>query len=224
MRLAALMGLPVKYVLTHDSIGLGEDGPTHQPVEHLAALRAMPGLTVLRPGDATETVEAWKVALHTHDRPVALVLTRQGLPVIDRSTHASAAGVARGGYVLADAGGTGDPEVIIIATGSEVQLALEAQARLAADGVGARIVSMPSRELFAAQDAGYRESVLPAAVTARLAVEAAVSFGWGDIVGLQGDVVGLDHFGASAPAGELFTHFGLTADAVYTHARALVAR
>jgi transketolase len=221
MRLAAIMGLPVIYVLTHDSIGLGEDGPTHQPVEHLAALRAMPNMTVLRPADANETVEAWKVALAHTTGPVCLVLTRQKLPTLDRERFAAAGGVARGGYVLDDADG-GTPDLILIASGSEVQVALAAAAALRAEGAGVRVVDMASRELFDLQDADYRESVLPAAVGARLAVEAAVSFGWGDIVGPQGAVVGLDHFGASAPAGELFTHFGFTAERVCARARELL--
>jgi transketolase len=222
MRLAALMGLPVLYVLTHDSIGLGEDGPTHQPVEHLAALRAMPNMTVIRPADANETVEAWKAALGHTGGPVCLVLTRQKLPTLDRGGFGAANGVARGGYVL-DAGAGGDPDLILIATGSEVHIALAAAATLRAEGANVRVVNLASRELFDLQDAAYRESVLPAAVTARVAVEAAVSFGWGDIVGSAGAVVGLDRFGASAPAGELFARLGITAERVCERAREFLA-
>jgi len=223
MRLAALMGLPVTYVLTHDSIGLGEDGPTHQPVEQLAALRAMPGMTLIRPADANETVEAWKVALRHGHGPLGLILTRQKLPVLDRGRYAAAAALARGAYVLADAG-EGEPELIMVASGSEVQLALVAAATLGDEGVRVRVVNMASRELFAAQDEAYRESVLPAGVRARLAIEAAVTFGWGDIVGLDGEVIGLDRFGASAPAAELFAQFGFTVANVCERARALLAR
>jgi len=200
---------------------LGEDGPTHQPVEHLAALRAMPKMTVIRPADANETVEAWKAALEHADGPVCLVLTRQKLPTLDRARLAAADGVARGGYVLDDGEGD-DPDLVLIATGSEVHIALAAAATLRAAGTRVRVVNLASRELFDAQDAAYRESVLPAAVGARLAVEAAVSFGWGDIVGSGGAVVGLDRFGASAPAGELFAHLGITAELVCERARELL--
>jgi len=224
MRLAALMGLPVVYVLTHDSIGVGEDGPTHQPVEHLAILRASPNWTELRPADANETVEAWKIALQHGSGPVGLMLTRQNLPVMDRSAYAPAAGVARGAYVLADAAGDGLPEVILIASGSEVQLALEAHERLAADGVRSRVVNMASWALFEAEGAEYRESVLPAACRRRVAVEAGVTFGWERWVGDEGEVVGLDRYGASAPAGTLFEQFGFTADNVYARARAVLNR
>jgi transketolase len=223
LRLGALMGLPEIYVLTHDSIGLGEDGPTHQPVEHLAILRATPGWTVVRPCDANETVEAWKLALAHRDGPVALVLTRQKLPVLDRETYGPAGGLARGAYVLADGRPGAPPDVIVIGTGSEVHLALGARERLAADGISVRVVSMPSRELFLRQDQVYRDAVLPPDVTARLAVEAAVTFGWRDLVGDRGDVIGLDHFGASAPGGDLFRAFGFTVDHVCERAQALVA-
>ena len=215
LRLAGLMRLPVIYVFTHDSIGLGEDGPTHQPVEHLAILRATPNWTIIRPADANETVAAWKIALTHGDGPVGLVLTRQKVPTM----QAAAAGVAHGGYVLADAGGT--PRVIIIASGSEVQHAVAAYERLRADGIAARVVSMPSWQLFARQEAAYREAVLPAAVTARLAVEAASPFGWERWVGDAGEVIGLDHFGASAPADRLMTEFGFTAENVYQTAKRL---
>jgi transketolase len=224
MRLAAIMGQPVIYVLTHDSIGLGEDGPTHQPVEHLAILRATPGWTVLRPADANETVEAWKLALKKIDGPIALVLTRQKLPTMDRAKYAPAAGIARGAYVLADAAPEAEPTVILIGSGSEVQLALAAHERLAAEGVRSRVVNLASWQLFEQQDAAYRESVLPAACHRRLAVEAGVTFGWERWVGDEGEVIGLDHFGASAPAGILFEQFGFTADNVYARAKALLAK
>jgi transketolase len=223
LRLAALMGLPVVYVLTHDSIGLGEDGPTHQPVEHLAALRAIPGFTVIRPADAAETVEAWKVALAATDGPIALVLTRQKLPTLDRTRFAPASNLVRGAYVLDDAGVSGEPALILLATGSEVHPALAAAATLRGEGVAVRVVAVPSRELFAAQDADYRESVLPGAVRARLAIEAGTTFGWRDLVGIDGDVIGLDHFGASAPAGELFRRFGFGAGDICARARELLA-
>ncbi len=211
VRLAALMKLPVIYVWTHDSIGLGEDGPTHQPIEHLAALRAIPGLDVVRPADATETAIAWRTTIEHDDRPTALVLTRQNLPVIDRTTHASAEGVVRGGYVLAEAG-HGTPQVILVATGSEVAIALEARDMLEAEGTPTRVVSMPCREWFDAQDAAYRQEVLPPDVRARVSIEAATPFGWRDIVGDAGESLGLDHFGASAPYQILYEQFGLTAE------------
>jgi transketolase len=221
LRLAALMGQPVIHVLTHDSIGVGEDGPTHQPVEHLSILRATPNMTDLRPADANETIEAWKVALQTDDGPVALVLTRQNLPTIDRAIYAPASGVARGAYVLADSEGEAAPDVILMASGSEVQLVLAAHMRLAAEGVRSRVVNMASFRLFERQDAAYRESVLPAACRRRLAVEAAVSFGWERWVGDTGEIIGLDHFGASAPAETIFEQFGFTAENVYERAKAL---
>jgi transketolase len=224
MRLAALMGQPVIYVLTHDSIGVGEDGPTHQPVEHLAILRATPNWVDLRPADANETVEAWKLALEINDAPVGLMLTRQNLPTIDRTTYAPASGVARGAYVLADAAGEGTPDLILLASGSEVHLTLAAHERLAAEGVRSRVVNMASFRLFERQDAAYRESVLPAACRRRLAVEAAVSFGWERWVGSEGEIIGLDRFGASAPAATIFEQFGFTADNVYQRAKALADR
>ncbi|MEE4274510.1 MAG: transketolase [Thermoleophilia bacterium] len=223
MRLAALMGAPVTYVLTHDSIGVGEDGPTHQPVEHLAMLRATPNFVELRPADANETVEAWRIALQHRDGPVGLMLTRQNLPTIDRGAYGPASGVARGAYVLADAAGDA-PELILIASGSEVAPALEAHERLAAEGVRSRVVNLASWQLFGRQDAAYRESVLPAACRRRLAVEAGVTFGWERWVGDEGEVIGLDRFGASAPAGTLFEQFGFTADNVYARARAVLNR
>jgi transketolase len=222
LRLGALMGAPVKYVFTHDSIGLGEDGPTHQPVEQLAILRATPNFTIIRPADANETVEAWRFALTHNGGPVALVLTRQNLPVIDRARYGAAAGLARGAYVLADGAGPVDPDLILIATGSEVQLALETHERLISEGVRSRVVSMPCRALFYAQDAAYRETVLPRRVEVRLSIEAATTFGWGDVVGEHGDSIGLDRFGASAPAGDLFKTFGFTVENVYQRARALL--
>jgi len=219
IRLAALMELPVIYIFTHDSIGLGEDGPTHQPVEHVMALRAIPGLRVARPADATETVEAWRAAL-THRGPTCLVLTRQNLPILAR-TGEQTGGVERGAYVLADAPG-GKPEAILIATGSEVAVALDAQKILEGKGVRARVVSMPSCECFDAQSKDYRDAVLPPAVTARLAVEAGSPLGWFKYVGLQGDVVGMTRFGASAPAKVLFEKFGFTPENVAARAMKLV--
>jgi transketolase len=217
IRLAALSHFPTIFVFTHDSIGLGEDGPTHQPVEHLAALRAIPNLTVIRPADANETAQAWKVALEKRDGPVVLALTRQALPVYDRSKMGDAAGLARGAYVLLDADRV-YPDVILIATGSEVQLAVEAQAKLAQQGIAARVVSMPSWELFAKQSDEYRDSVLPPTVKARVSVEAAVPLGWERWVGAQGTIIGLDHFGASAPYKTIFQQFGFTADNVVLRA------
>ncbi|GAA2068827.1 transketolase [Aeromicrobium halocynthiae] len=222
VRLAALQQLPVTYVWTHDSIGLGEDGPTHQPVEHLAALRAIPGLDVVRPADANEVVEAWRTLLQITDRPVALALSRQNVPTFPRGevdgTHwGEASGTARGAYVLLDTEGT--PDVVLIGTGSELQLAVQARELLAADGIAARVVSMPSREWFERQDAEYRDSVVPPAVRARVVVEAGVSFGWRDVVGDAGRVVGLEHFGASADYARLYEEFGITAQAVVDAAR-----
>ncbi len=213
IRLAALMRLPVTYVWTHDSIGLGEDGPTHQPVEHLAALRAIPGLDVVRPGDANETAVCWRRILETRDRPAGLALTRQDVPVLDRGSGAlaSADGAARGGYVLA---GTAKPDVILIATGSEVQIALDARRLLADDGVTARVVSMPCREWFASQDPSYQDEVLPPEVRARVSVEAAIAQGWRDVVGDAGRIVSLEHFGASADYRRLYDEFGITPSTV----------
>jgi transketolase len=218
VRLAALMGLPVTYVWTHDSIGLGEDGPTHQPVEHLAALRAIPRLAVLRPGDANETAAGWRATLEQHDQPVGMALTRQNVPVLDGTREKAAEGVARGGYVLADADGA-EPQVVIIATGSELQLATGARTALQADGVPTRVVSMPCVEWFDAQDESYRESVLPPSVTARVAVEAGVAQPWYRFVGDRGRIVSLEHFGASADYQTLFREFGITTDAVVEAAK-----
>ncbi|HEV8672456.1 MAG TPA: transketolase [Methylomirabilota bacterium] len=223
VRLAALSELPVIYVWTHDSIGLGEDGPTHQPIEQLAALRAMPHLVVIRPADANETVVAWKVALARRQGPTALVLTRQKVPVLDRTVLAPAAGLARGAYVLAD-DGPGPPDIILIGTGSEVQLVVAAQAALAKDGVRARAVSMPSWELFAAEPADYREAVLPRDVGRRLAVEAASPFGWERWVGPEGVIVGLNRYGASAPGEGNMRELGFTTENVVARARALLGR
>jgi transketolase len=223
VRLAALMKLPVIYVWTHDSIGLGEDGPTHQPIEHLSALRAIPGLDVVRPADANETAWAWRMALEHTDRPTALCLTRQALPVLDRSAVTPAEGLARGGYVLADAG-DGQPQVILIGTGSEVQLCLTARERLEAEGVSTRVVSMPCQEWFREQDEAYRESVLPRGVRARVSVEAGVAMSWRDLVGDAGECVSLEHYGASAPFQVLFEQFGFTADNVVAAARASLSR
>jgi transketolase len=224
VRLAAIMGLPVTYVWTHDSIGLGEDGPTHQPVEHLSALRAIPGLDVVRPADANETVVAWRTILSQTDRPAGLALTRQNVPTFPRDTDgfASAEGVVNGGYVLVDAEDP-RPDVILIATGSEVQLAVEARERLAADGVGARVVSMPCREWFDAQPQAYRDLVLPPSVRARVSVEAGVAQSWQGLVGDAGRCVSLEHFGASADYARIFEEFGITVDAVVAAANESIA-
>ncbi|MEV0251846.1 transketolase [Nocardia sp. NPDC050712] len=218
VRLAALMQLPVTYVWTHDSIGLGEDGPTHQPIEHHAALRAIPGLDFVRPADANETAVAWRTILEHSDRPAGLALSRQHLPIFDRSEFGSAEGTARGGYVLAEATG-GAPEVILIGTGSEVQIAVAAREVLQADGIPTRVVSLPCWEWFADQDRAYRERVLPPTVRARVSVEAGISMGWREFVGDAGRIVGLDHFGASAAYTVLYEQFGLTAAAVVDAAR-----
>jgi transketolase len=223
IRLSALMEIPSIFIFTHDSIGLGEDGPTHQPIEQLASLRAMPNLIVLRPGDANEVVEAWRIVAQLQHQPVALVLTRQNLPTFDRSKFASASGTTRGAYVLADAPG-GKPEVILMGTGSEVSLCIEAYEKLKAEGVAARVVSMPSWEIFEQQDAAYKESVLPASVTARVSVEMAATFGWERYVGLKGRKVGMHRFGASAPLKDLLKFFGFTADAVVEEARKAIAQ
>jgi transketolase len=223
VRLAALMKVPVTYIWTHDSIGLGEDGPTHQPIEHLAALRAIPGLDVVRPADATETTIAWRTILEHHDRPAGLVLSRQNLPVIDRAKYASAEGVARGGYVLAEAS-TGTAKVIIIATGSEVALALEARETLEDEGTPTRVVSLPCREWFEAQDDAYRQEVLPPNIRARVSVEAAVAMGWRDFVGEAGECLSIEHFGASAPYQILFEQYGLTPDRVVAAAHASLSK
>ena len=221
IRLAALSHLHVVYVFTHDSIGLGEDGPTHQPVEHVAALRAIPNLVVVRPGDANEAAAAWRVAVETRDRPVALVLSRQDVPTLDRRRYAPADGLRRGAYVLADAPGA-EPSLILIASGSEVGLIVEAGRLLEARKIPVRLVSMPSWELFEAQTPEYRESVLPSAVAARLAVEAGATQGWRRWVGDRGDVLGVDRFGASAPGETVLREYGFTAENVCARALALL--
>jgi transketolase len=218
VRLAALMQLPVTYVWTHDSIGLGEDGPTHQPIEHFAALRAIPGLDVVRPADANEVAVAWRTVLENNDRPAGLLLSRQNLPVYDRSEFGSAEGVARGAYVLAEAS-NGTPEVILLGTGSEVQIAVAARERLEADGVPTRVVSVPCVEWFADQDQAYKDEVLPPTVRARVSVEAGVPMGWREFVGDAGRIVGLTHYGASAAYSVLYEQFGLTDEAVVAAAR-----
>lgn len=222
MRLAALMEVPALYVMTHDSIGLGEDGPTHQPIEQLASLRAMPNMLVLRPGDANEVVEVWKIAMQQQHRPSTLVMSRQAMPTFDRSKYAAASGAAKGAYVLADAPG-GKPDVILIASGSEVGLCIEAYERLTAEGIKARVVSMPSWEVFEEQDAAYKASVLPAGVTARVSVEMASTFGWERYVGIKGRKIGMHRFGASAPIKDLLKLFGFTVENVVEEARQAVA-
>jgi transketolase len=235
IRLSALMELPVIHLFTHDSIGLGEDGPTHQPVEHLASLRAVPGLDVIRPADANEVAEAWREAIDRHHQPVALVLTRQDVPVLDRSRYASAEGLRRGGYVLAgfaegdaDSGSAGsspaDPEVILIATGSEVALALAAHEELSAEGVRSRVVSLPCWELFDRQEESYRDSVLPPAVSARVSIEEASTLGWDRYVGPDGVKIGMHTFGSSAPLKDVMSKFGFTPDKVAEAAREALGR
>ena len=222
IRLASLMKQHVIYVLTHDSIGLGEDGPTHQPIEHLASLRAMPNLTVLRPADANETAEAWRFAVKNNKGPTVLALTRQSVPTLDRSVHGPAELLQRGAYVLKDVDGT--PDALILASGSEVKLALEAAETLAKDGTAARVISMPSWELFEAQPQDYKNSVLPEHVTGRVAIEAGASQGWHKYVGMNGKVIALDHFGASAPINDLFSHFGITAESVVQAVKDIINR
>jgi transketolase len=223
VRLAALSGLHVVYVWTHDSIGLGEDGPTHQPVEHYAALRAMPGLTFVRPGDPNETVAAWRLAVEHRHGPVALALTRQKVPVLAGTADRAADGVARGGYVLADAvdasGAPAQPDVILIATGSELAVAMDARDQLTAEGIRTRVVSLPCWERFEAQPREYRDAVLPPEETLRVSVEAGVSLGWDRWVGPEGAIIAIDRFGASGPAGELFPAFGISATHVAAVAR-----
>ena len=223
MRLAALMQIPSIFVFTHDSIGLGEDGPTHQPIEQLASLRAMPNMIVLRPGDANEVVEAWRVILQLQHSPATLVLSRQAMPTLDRSKYADAAGVAKGAYVLADAPG-GKPDVILMGTGSELSLCVEAYEKLKSEGINARVVSMPSWELFDKQDSGYKDSVLPPNVTARVSVEMAATFGWERYTGSRGRNIGMHRFGASAPLKDLLKYFGFTVDKVVQEAHAVLGR
>jgi transketolase len=222
IRLSAMMEIPSIFIFTHDSIGVGEDGPTHQPIEQLASLRAMPNLVVLRPGDANEVVEAWKVIAQLRHQPVALVLTRQNIPTFDRSKFSAASGTAKGAYILADAPG-GKPDVILIGTGSEVSLCVEAYEKLKAEGIAARVVSMPSWDIFEKQDAAYKESVLPSSVTARVSVEMAATFGWERYVGLKGRKVGMHRFGASAPLKDLLKFFGFTVDVVVEEAHKAMA-
>ena len=223
IRLSALMEIPVIHVFTHDSIGVGEDGPTHQPIEHIPALRAIPGLIVLRPADANEIVEAWKVIMQVRHEPVVLILTRQAVPTLDRSTYASAAGVAQGAYVLADPPDQ-KPDVILLGTGSEVSLCIQAHERLAAEGIKSRVVSMPSWELFEQQPVDYQQSVIPPNIIARVAVEQASAFGWGRYVGIQGEIIGMESFGASAPLKDLLQKFGFTVEHVVAKAKSQVAK
>ena len=224
LRLAALSRLAVKYVFTHDSVALGEDGPTHQPIEHLASLRAMPNLTVIRPADANETAVAWQVAMTIREGPVALVFSRQNLPVLDRERLAPAAGLKQGAYILADPPGQATPELILIASGAEVHVALAAQAELTGQGIPARVVSMPSWELFAAQPQAYRDHVLPPRIGARISIEAAATFGWERYVGRDGVAIGIDRFGASAPGEVNLEKFGITSAAVVAAARKRLGR
>ncbi|MFH1632722.1 MAG: transketolase [Chloroflexota bacterium] len=223
VRVSALSHIPSIWIFTHDSIGVGEDGPTHQPVEHVTSLRLIPNLVTLRPGDANETAEAWRIAIARRAGPTALALSRQGVPVLDREKFASAEGVRRGAYVLVDLG-AGDPELILMASGTEVALIVEAGEKLAAEGVSVRLVSFPSWELFAAQSEDYRREVLPPRIPARLAVEAGVTLGWGRWVGDRGAVIGIDHFGASAPAKILYEEYGLTVENIVIQARKLIER
>jgi transketolase len=223
IRLSALMEIPAIWIFTHDSIGVGEDGPTHQPIEQLITLRAVPGLMTLRPADANEVVEAWKIIMTLQKEPVALILTRQALPTFDRTKYRSAAGVARGAYIMADADG-GKPQMILIATGSEVYLCIDAYEKLKAEGVRARVVSMPSWDLFEHQDQSYRDEVLPPDVTARVAVEQASTFGWAQYAGAKGRVIGMHTYGASAPLKDLQKKFGFTVDAVLQAARGLLGQ
>jgi transketolase len=223
MRIAAITEIPTIYILTHDSIGLGEDGPTHQPIEQLASLRAMPHMLVMRPGDANEVVEAWKVIMPLKHNPVSLVLTRQALPTIDRTKYASASGVAKGAYVLAEAPGR-KPDVILIGTGSELSLCVSAYEKLTAEGIRARVVSMPCTELFDQQDEAYRKSVLPPEVKARVSVEAGSTFGWERYVGVEGAIIGMATFGGSAPAKDLFKKFGFTVEHVIEAAKNVLSK
>jgi transketolase len=217
------MELPIVHVFTHDSIGLGEDGPTHQPVEQIASLRAIPGLDVIRPADANEVAEAWRLAIDRHHQPVALILTRQDVPILDRTKYASAEGTRRGGYVLADPPG-GDPEVILIATGSEVALAIAAHEELTAAGTRSRVVSLPCWELFDRQDQAYRDEVLPPAIRARVSVEEASTLGWDRWIGPEGAMVGMHTFGSSAPLKDVMNEFGFTPDKVAEAARGAIER
>ena len=221
IRLAAMMGLKVIYVFTHDSIGLGEDGPTHQPIEQLAALRAIPNMMVIRPGDANETAEAWRFAIKHKKGPVALALSRQGVPTIDRNTYSSAEGLHRGAYILKDEG-TGKPDVILISSGSEIALAMEAADALEDRNLSVRVVSMPSWRLFDMQSEAYRHQVLPPDIWARVAIEAGATLGWHRYVGERGEIIGMHRFGASAPSKILFEKFGFSVEKVVEKTLALL--
>jgi transketolase len=223
IRLAALMKLHVIYVFTHDSIAVGEDGPTHQPVEQLVSLRAVPGLTVIRPADANEVAEAWKIAVENKHGPIAIILTRQNVPVIDRGRFRPSTGLRKGAYILSDSS-PGKPDVILIATGSEVHLALEAQEKLLAEGIKTRVVSMPSWELFEQQPEEYRREVLPPDVAIRASIEAGVTLGWHRYVGKEGEIIGIDHFGASAPGSVVLKEFGFTSVNILNRVKTLLAR
>jgi transketolase len=223
MRLAALMEIPVLFIFTHDSIGLGEDGPTHQPIEQLASFRAMPNMLVFRPGDANEVTEAYKAAVQHAHGPSTMVFSRQAIPTLDRTKYAAASGTAKGGYVLADADG-GKPDVILMATGTELQWAVGAYEKLKAEGIKARVVSMPCWKLFDQQDAAYKESVLPSSVTARVSIEMAATLGWERYVGLKGKTIGMRTFGASAPLKDLLKKFGFDTDHVFTAAKELLGK
>ena len=220
IRLAALMGLRVLFIFTHDSIGVGEDGPTHQPIEQLAALRAVPNLTVIRPADATEAVEAWKIALERKEGPTVLAFTRQNLPVLDRSFFTPSEGVRRGGYILWEP--PKQPELMLIATGSEVHIAIDAAKSLDSIGISARVVSLPSWELFDAQSDAYREQVLPSSIKSRISIEAGVTMGWERYVGPNGITVGLNEFGASGKGPDVYRHFQLTPERIVNEAKNLL--
>src|SRR4030042_6468 len=223
VRLSAFSHYPSIWIYTHDSVGLGEDGPTHQPVEHLAALRAIPNLVVIRPADANEVTEAWKVAISRRSGPTTLILTRQAIPVLDRSLYAPANGLHRGAYVLADMGDS-EPDLILMASGSEVYLIIEAGVRLVSEGVNVRLISFPSWELFAAQDETFRKLVLPPAIKSRLSVEAGISQGWERWVGDSGESISIERFGASAPYKFIFENFGFTVDNIINRARQILAK
>jgi transketolase len=224
IRLSAIMELPIVYVFTHDSIGVGEDGPTHQPIEQMIGLRAIPGLITFRPGDANEVAEAWKYALQQKHQPVCIICSRQNLATLDRGKYAAASGLGKGAYVLACAAPDGKPDVILMATGSEVQLIVEVYEKLVAEGVKARVVSMPSWEVFEQQDQSYRDTVLPPDCRGRVAVEQASTMGWARYTGFDGAIIGMHTFGASAPLKELVVKFGFTGDNVYAAAKAQLAR
>jgi transketolase len=223
IRLATLMKLHVIYVFTHDSVAVGEDGPTHQPVEHLFSLRAIPGLTVIRPADANEVAEAWRIAVENKNGPTALILTRQNVPVMDRGRFHPATGLRKGAYILSDSPSI-KPEVILMATGSEVHLALEAQEKLLSEGIKTRVVSMPSWELFEQQPEKYRREVLPPGVTKRVSIEAGVTLGWHRYVGREGEIIGIDHFGASAPGNILLKEFGFAAENILRRVKSLLTK